>query len=58
MRASGNDETTKLIPAQIITIETGLEIMGKDEYLEVTPKNVRLRKQNLTDTDRAKAKRS
>ena len=58
MRASGNDETTKLIPPQLITIETGLEIMGKDEYLEVTPQNVRLRKQNLTETDRSRAKRN
>jgi len=57
MRASGSDDAISLTPPQLITIETGLEIMAKDEYLEVTPKSVRLRKRNLTETDRAKAKR-
>lgn len=58
MRASGTDETTKLVPPLLMTIETGLEIMSKDEYLEVTPKSVRLRKQFLTESERSKAKRS
>jgi GTP-binding protein len=39
-----------------ITIERGLEIMAKDEYLEITPTSVRLRKQHLTESARAKAK--
>jgi len=52
MRSSGADEALQLIPPTTITIETGLEIMGADEYLEVTPKSVRLRKQYLTEGER------
>ncbi len=57
MRASGSDEHIMLTPPSKITIENGLEIMAEDEYLEITPTNVRLRKKFLTDADRAKAKR-
>lgn len=57
MRASGSDEGIKLTPPRIITIESGLEIMTDDEYLEVTPNNVRIRKQYLNATERANAKR-
>ena len=57
MRSSGNDEHIMLTPAWKIDVEKGLETMREDEYLEITPKNVRLRKKFLTDTDRAKAKR-
>lgn len=57
MRASGSDEAITLVPPWEISIERGLEIMNEDEYLEVTPKSVRLRKQLLTETDRAKAAR-
>ncbi len=45
MRASGSDEAMYLTPPYELTIERGLEVMGDDEYLEVTPKSVRLRKQ-------------
>ncbi len=47
MRASGSDDAIKLVPPQLLTIENGLEIMGKDEYLEITPQSVRLRKKIL-----------
>jgi GTP-binding protein len=47
VRASGTDEAIDLVPPLTLTIERGLEIMASDEYLEVTPKNVRLRKQPL-----------
>ncbi len=57
MRASGTDEAIVLNPAFVLSIERGLEVMGADEYLEVTPKSVRLRKKYLTETDRAKAAR-
>ncbi|OGI70663.1 GTP-binding protein TypA [Candidatus Nomurabacteria bacterium RIFCSPLOWO2_01_FULL_42_20] len=57
VRASGTDEAIFLKPAYLLTIERGLEIMAGDEYLEVTPKNVRLRKKFLTERDRAKAVR-
>ncbi len=57
MRSSGNDEHIMLTPAWKLDIEKGLETMREDEYLEITPKNVRLRKKFLTDTDRAKSRR-
>lgn len=57
VRASGTDEAIVLVPAWEITIERGLEIMADDEYLEITPKSVRLRKQYLTETERSKARR-
>ncbi len=57
MRSSGNDEHIMLTPHYNLDIERGLELMREDEYLEITPKNVRLRKKYLTTTDRAKAKR-
>ena len=57
MRSSGNDEHIMLTPAWTLDVEKGLETMREDEYLEITPKNVRLRKKFLTDTDRAKNKR-
>ena len=47
MRASGSDEAIHLEPPKSLSIETGLEIMQEDEYLEITPKSVRLRKQQL-----------
>ncbi len=58
MRASGTDETIYLKPAYTLTIERGLEIMGDDEYLEITPKSVRLRKKYLTELDRSRASRT
>lgn len=57
MRASGKDDAINLVPPKLITIESGLEIMSEDEYLEVTPTAVRLRKQHLTEMERNKAKR-
>ena len=48
MRASGSDEAINLVPPFVLSIERGLEVMSEDEYLEVTPKSVRLRKQVLT----------
>ncbi len=57
VRASGSDEAINLVPPYTLTIERGLEVMMDDEFLEVTPQSVRLRKQYLTETDRARAKR-
>jgi len=57
MRASGADDAINITNPKTITIESGLEIMDKDEYLEITPKSVRLRKKYLTELDRAKHKR-
>lgn len=52
MRASGSDDAIVLVNPKVITIETGLEIMADDEYLEITPANVRLRKAKLKEGDR------
>ena len=57
VRSSGMDEALTLVPIFDLTIERGMEIMTDDEYLEITPKSVRLRKQYLTENDRAKARR-
>ena len=57
MRSKSSDEAINLIPPYELGIERGLEVMAEDEYLEITPKNVRLRKQFLTEIDRARAKR-
>lgn len=57
MRASGSDENISLTPHHELSIEIGLEVMGDDEYLEVTPHSVRLRKQELSENSRVKVKR-
>lgn len=58
MRASGTDDMIVLKPAFTLSIERGLEVMSTDEYLEITPKSVRLRKKFLTEMDRIKANRN
>ncbi len=57
MRSKASDEAITLVPPNILTIEKGLEIIAEDEYLEVTPKSVRLRKQALSDNERRKVSR-
>jgi len=57
MRASGADEAIRLTPPIKVTLETGMGIMNDDEYLEITPLSVRLRKQYLTENDRVRASR-
>ncbi len=57
MRASGKDDAIALTPPAELTIEKGLEIMAEDEYLEITPESVRLRKQGLTEIERKRAQR-
>ena len=54
MRSSGADEAIHLVPPMNLNIERGLEVMNEDEYLEVTPISVRLRKQFLTENERVK----
>lgn len=58
VRSSGNDEAIDLVPPYLMTIERGLELMAEDEFLEITPSSTRLRKQFLTDAERAKARRT
>src|SRR5690606_34294821 len=57
MRASGSDEGIFLVPAWKLTIERAMEVMNDDEYVEITPSSVRLRKIHLTQQERAKAQR-
>jgi GTP-binding protein len=57
MRSSGKDEALTLVPPFELSIERGLELMRDDEYLEITPKSIRLRKKFLTELDRARARR-
>ena len=52
MRSSGADEAISLTPPNILNIENGLEIISEDEYLEITPENIRLRKQFLKENER------
>jgi GTP-binding protein len=56
MRASGSDDAVVLTPHKSMTIEMGLEIMQIDEYLEVCPESIRIRKQGLKEADRKKSK--
>jgi len=57
MRASGADTAAQLVPHAALTLERGMEVMSEDEYLEITPKSIRLRKQHLTEIDRIRAAR-
>ncbi len=57
VRAAASDEAIDLIPPYELTIERGLEIMAPDEYLEITPKSVRLRKEFLTLQERKRSVR-
>ncbi|MFA5024754.1 MAG: translational GTPase TypA, partial [Patescibacteria group bacterium] len=57
VRASGSDEAIKLTPPLDLTLELALGIMNEDEYLEITPKSIRLRKQHLTEIERTRQKR-
>lgn len=52
MRASGSDEKAKLAPPRIFSLEEALEYIQADEYVEVTPQTIRLRKIFLKETDR------
>ena len=53
-RASGSDEALRLVPARILSLEQCLEFLADDELLEVTPKNLRLRKSILDHSMRMK----
>ncbi|MFA6660977.1 MAG: translational GTPase TypA [Bacilli bacterium] len=57
MRSSGSDDAITLTPPIELTLERGMSIMKNDEYLEITPTSIRLRKQNLTENERIKANR-
>ncbi|MEA1987352.1 MAG: translational GTPase TypA [Candidatus Marinimicrobia bacterium] len=58
MRASGSDEKTSIAPAVKFSLEESMEYISKDEYVEVTPKSIRLRKILLSEVERKREKRS
>ncbi|MBK6544170.1 MAG: translational GTPase TypA [Saprospiraceae bacterium] len=57
MRASGSDGTLHIVPKVNFSLEEALEYIQEDEYVEVTPKSIRLRKIILDENDRKKAQR-
>ena len=58
MRASGKDDAIQLTPAIKYTLEQALDFIDDDELVEITPKEIRLRKKFLTETDRKRASRA
>lgn len=56
-RASGSDDALKLTPPKILSLEQALEFIDTDELLEITPKNIRIRKKILDPTERMRAAR-
>ncbi len=57
VRASGSDEAIILTPPTELSLERGLSLVDDDEYLEITPLSVRLRKKHLTENERVQASR-
>ncbi|MCI6823575.1 MAG: translational GTPase TypA [Bacteroidales bacterium] len=57
MRASGADEKARIVPPIIFSLEEALEYIKEDEYVEVTPKSMRMRKTILDHTARKRAGR-
>ena len=55
MRASGADDKAVIVPPKIFSLEEALEYIKADEYVEVTPKSMRLRKILLSEVDRKRA---
>ncbi|MEN4902304.1 translational GTPase TypA [Luteimonas sp. TWI1416] len=58
VRASGKDDAIKLTPALKYSLEQALDFIEDDELVEVTPKEIRLRKKLLTESDRKRASRA
>jgi GTP-binding protein len=57
MRAVGHDRNILLKPARKMSLEEALEFIAEDEWVEVTPSQIRLRKVLLKETDRRRANR-
>ncbi|KAA6345508.1 hypothetical protein EZS27_006934 [termite gut metagenome] len=58
MRASGSDDKVRLIPPVLFSLEEALEYIKEDEYVEVTPKFMRIRKVFLDENERKRANKS
>ena len=54
IRASGSDDSIFLTPPMEVTLERGLEIMKEDEFLEITPKSIRIRKDHSSEREKTK----
>ena len=57
VRASGTDEAVALVPAILLSLESAIEFIDDDELVEITPKNIRIRKRFLLEHERKKASR-
>ena len=57
VRASGTDEALKLTPPKLMSLEEAIDYISSDEYVEVTPETIRLRKKYLTETERKRNKK-
>ncbi|MBV7440247.1 translational GTPase TypA [Weeksellaceae bacterium TAE3-ERU29] len=55
VRSSGTDDKARIVPAKKFSLEEALEYIQKDEYVEVTPNSLRIRKILLTESDRKRA---
>lgn len=55
VRASGTDEAVRLIPPVQLTLESAVEFIDDDELVEITPKNIRIRKRYLLEHERKRA---
>ena len=55
MRASGSDDTVRLKEPRMLTMEEAIEFINDDEYVEITPKSIRMRKKILNKQERARA---
>ena len=58
MRASGSDDKARIIPPVVFSLEEALEYIKEDEYVEVTPKSMRMRKVILDETERKRANKN
>ena len=58
IRAAGSDENILLKPARLFSLESALEYVEDDEWVEITPSNIRLRKMLLKESDRKRANRA
>jgi GTP-binding protein len=55
IRTHSHDESLRLTPHRLVTLETALEFIAADELVEVTPQSIRLRKRSLSQHDRRRA---
>lgn len=58
VRAAGKDENILLTPPRVFTLEEAISFIEEDEFVEITPKNIRLRKCQLTEVDRKRTTRA